>query len=72
MTVLRFNPDARILGVVWPLFVIAAMLTISLSLRRLLDLFLEEGDPRRYYVSQAILYGGTFLIIAMSIWLKHR
>ena len=46
--------------------------TISLSLRRLLDLFLEEGDPRRYYVSQAILYGGTFLIIAMSIWLKHR
>jgi hypothetical protein len=57
---------------VWPLFVIAAMLTISLSLRRLLDLFLEEGDPRRYYVSQAILYGGTFLIIAMSIWLKHR
>jgi hypothetical protein len=31
----------------------------------------EEGDPRRSYVSQAILYRGTFVIIAMTVWLKH-
>jgi hypothetical protein len=72
MTVLWFNPDARILGVVWPLFAIAAALVIGLVLRSLVDRFLEEGDPRRYYVSQAVLYVGTFLIIAMSVWLKHR
>jgi hypothetical protein len=39
---------------------------------RVVDRFLKEGDPRRYYISQAILYGGTFLIIAVSVWLQHR
>jgi hypothetical protein len=34
--------------------------------------FLEKGDPRRCYVSQATLYGGTFVIIAVSVWLRHR
>ena len=72
MTVLPFNPDARLVGILWPFFVIAAALAIGLLLRSLVDRFLEEGDPRRYYVSQAILYGGTFLIIAVSVWLRHR
>jgi hypothetical protein len=56
----------------WPLFVIAATLAIGLLLRSVVNRFLEEGDPRRYYISQAILYGGTFLIIAVSVWLQHR
>jgi hypothetical protein len=72
MTVLPFNPDARLVEILWPFFVIAAALAIGLLLRSLVDRFLEEGDPRRYYVSQAILYGGTFLIIAVSVWLRHR
>jgi hypothetical protein len=70
MTVLPFNPDAP--GILWPFFVIAAALAFSLLLRGLVDRFLEEGNPRRYYVSQAILYGGTFVIIALSVWLRHR
>jgi hypothetical protein len=49
-----------------------AALAIGLLLRTLVDRFLEEGDPRRYYISQAILYSGTFLIIAVSVWLRHR
>jgi hypothetical protein len=70
--ILRFNPDARILGVLWPFFAIAAALAISLLVRSVVDRFLEEGDPRRYYISQAILYGSTFVIIAMTVWLRHR
>jgi len=72
VTVLPFNPDERLLATVWPLFAIAAALAIGLMLRSVVDRFLEEGDPRRYYVSQAILYGGTFAIIAVSVWLRHR
>ena len=34
---------------------------IGLLVRSLVDRFLEEGDPLRYYVSQSILYGDTFL-----------
>jgi hypothetical protein len=49
----------------WPFFAIAAALAISLLVRSVVDRVLE-GDPRRYYVSQSILYGGTFLIIAVS------
>jgi hypothetical protein len=49
-----------------------AALGIGLLVRSAVDRFLEEGDPRRYYVSQEILYGGTSLIIAVSVWLRHR
>ena len=72
MTVLPFNPDARILEVWWPFFAIAAALAISLLVRSVVDRFLEEGDPRRYYIGQPILYGGTFVIIAVSVCLQHR
>jgi hypothetical protein len=37
-------------------------------LRSVVDRFFEDGDPRRYYVSQEILYGGTFVTIAVSVW----
>jgi hypothetical protein len=49
----------------------AGALAIGLLLRSGIDRFLEEDDPRRYYVGQAILYGGTFVIIAVSVWLRH-
>jgi len=72
MTVLPFNPDAHIPTVLWPFFAIAAALATSLLVRSVVDRFLEKVDPCRHYISQAILYGGTFLIIAVSVWLQHR
>ena len=72
MNVLPLNPGARIPEVLWPFFAIAAALAIGLLVRSEEDRFLEEGDPRRYYVGQAILYGGTFLLIALSVWLRQR
>jgi hypothetical protein len=39
----------------------------------LVDRFLErKANPRRHYIGQPILYGGTFVIIAVSVWLRHR
>jgi hypothetical protein len=72
MTVLPFNPDPRLVAVLSPLFLFAGALAIGLPLRRVVDRFLEDDDPRRYYASQAILYGGTFVIIPVSVWLQHR
>jgi hypothetical protein len=43
MTVLPFDPDARLLGVLLPLFMIAGALAIGLLLRIAIDRFLEEG-----------------------------
>jgi hypothetical protein len=37
-----------------------------------IDRFIAEGDPRRLYIAQAILYGGAFVIVALSVWLRHR
>jgi hypothetical protein len=65
---LPFNPDARLLAVLWPLYVIAAALVAGLALRRFVGRFLEEGDPRRQLISQAILYAGAFVEIAVSMW----
>jgi len=33
----------------------------------LLDRFLAEDDPRRFYIAQVLLYGGTFIVIAASV-----
>jgi hypothetical protein len=40
MAVLPFNPDARLVGVLWPFFAIAAAPGIGLLLRSLIDRFL--------------------------------
>jgi hypothetical protein len=72
MTISPFNPDARLLVAMWPLFIAAAALAIGLALRRLIDRFLAEDDPRRFYIAQVLLYGGTFIVIATSVWLRHR
>jgi len=47
-------------------------LAIGLALRSLHDRFLAEDDPRRFYIAQVVLYGGTFIVIAVSVWLRHR
>jgi hypothetical protein len=41
-------------------------------LRRIVDRFLAEGDPRRFYIAQVILYGSTFIAIAVSVWAGTR
>ena len=43
-----------------------------LALRSSIDGFLAEDDPRRFYIAQMLLYGGTFIVIAASLWLRHR
>jgi hypothetical protein len=53
-----------------PLFIAAAALAVGLALRKLIDRFLDEDDPRRQLIAQALLYGGTF--IAPVMWLRHR
>jgi hypothetical protein len=50
-----------------PLLAGAAALAIGLLVRSLVDRFLEEGGPRRYYVSQSILYGDTFLHFVVGL-----
>jgi hypothetical protein len=29
-------------------------------------------DPRRFYIAQVLLYGGTFFVIAAPCGLRHR
>jgi hypothetical protein len=72
MIVAPIHPDARIITTFAPLFVAAAALAIGLALRRVIDSFLDEDDPRRQVMAQALLYGGTFVVIALSVWLRHR
>jgi hypothetical protein len=71
MTVAPFNPTPRTrLGVVVSITSLA--LVAGLMLRRFVGRFLPEGDPRRQLIAQAMLYGGTFIVIAVSVWLRHR
>jgi hypothetical protein len=72
MTVSPFSPDPRLLVIMSPLFIAAAALAVGLALRSLIDRFLAEDDPRRFYLAQVLLYGGTFIVIAASVWLRHR
>jgi hypothetical protein len=57
---------------IWPLFIAAAALAIGLALRSFIDCFLDEDDPRRFYIAQVLLNGGTFIVIAASVWLRHH
>jgi hypothetical protein len=72
MMVTPILPDPRIVATFVPLFVAAVALAIGLVLRRVVDRFLKEGDPRRELIAQALLYGGTFVVVAGSLWLRHR
>jgi hypothetical protein len=72
MTVLPFDPDPRLLGAFLALAVTAPAVVMGLALRRFLSRWLPEDDPRRQLIAQAMLYGGTFIVIAVSLWLRHR
>ena len=72
MTVLPFDPDPRLLGAFLALAVTAAAVVMGLALRRLVGRYLPKNDPRRQLIAQAMLYGGTFIVIAVSVWLRHR
>jgi hypothetical protein len=67
-----FHPDPRLLDILGPVYAAAGALAIGLVLRRVVDRFLDEGDPRRQLIAQAILYGGLFVAVAASMWLRHR
>ena len=72
MTVLPFDRDPRLLGAFFALVVTAAAVVIGLGMRRLVGRCLAEDDPRRQLVAQVLLYTGTFVAIAASVWLRHR
>ena len=72
MNVLPFHPDPRLNAIVAPFAIASVALTLGLLLRRVVNRFLEEGDPRRQLIAQAMLYGGTFVVIALSVWFRHR
>ena len=72
MTVLPFDPDPRLLGAFLAPAVTGAAVVMGLALRRLVGRYLPENDPRRQLIAQAMLYGGTFIVIAVSVWLRHR
>jgi hypothetical protein len=50
----------------------AASLAVGLALRRFLGRWLPEDDPRRQLIAQAMLSAGTFIVIAVSVWLRRR
>jgi hypothetical protein len=52
MAVLPFDPDPRPVAVALLLFITAAALAIGLLLRRVVDRFCDEDDPRRFYIAQ--------------------
>jgi hypothetical protein len=72
MNIAPFHPDPRLLNVLWPLYVAAGALAVGLALRRVVDRFLDEGDPRRQLLAQLILYGGLFIVLLVSAWMRHR
>jgi hypothetical protein len=50
---------------------VIANVALALGLRRFVDR-LEQDDPRQQLIARALLYGGTFVVIAMSVRLRHR
>jgi hypothetical protein len=45
---------------------------IGLARRRMVDRYLEKNDPRRQLIARAIPYGGIFIVVAVSVWLRHH
>jgi hypothetical protein len=72
MNVAPFHPDPRVVVFSEMLALPSLALVAGLALRRFLSRWLPEDDPRRQLVAQALLYGGTFIVIAVSVWLRHR
>jgi hypothetical protein len=64
MIVVPFHADPRLVAIFAPLVVAGVAFVIGLALRRIVDRYLHEDDPRRQLIAQALLYGGTFAVIA--------
>ena len=62
----------RVLAMLEAFYVFAAALLVGLVLRRIVDRHLAKSDPRRLHIAQAILYGGVFVLVALSVWFRHR
>jgi hypothetical protein len=54
------------------LVVTAVAVLMGLTLRGVVGRYLAEDDPRRQRVAQVLLYAGTFIVIAASVWLRRR
>lgn len=67
MSALPFHPDARLNAIVAPFATVSVALVLGLLLRRGVNRFLDEGDPRRQLIAQAVLYAGAFIVIAVSM-----
>lgn len=67
MSALPFHPDARPNAIVAPFATVSVALVLGLLLRRGVNRFLDEGDPRRQLMAQAVLYAGAFIVIAVSM-----
>jgi hypothetical protein len=72
MMVSPFRPDPRVLVFLEGFTVTSIALAAELALRRFVGRWLPEGNPRRQLIAQAILYGGAFILVAVSVWLRHR
>jgi hypothetical protein len=73
VTVAPFNPTPAGMVALLAMFSITAVaLAAGLALRRFLSRWLPADDPRRQLIAQVLLYGGTFIGIAVSVWLRHR
>jgi len=72
MNVAPFHPDPRILDLFAFFAITAGALAAGLVLRKALNRFLAEDDPRRMFIAQVLLYSGAFIVIVVSTWLRHR
>jgi hypothetical protein len=72
VNILPFHHDPGLDLVAIFLGITAASLAIGLLLRRVVDRFFAADDPRRQLVAQALLYGGTFVAVVVTVWLGHR
>jgi hypothetical protein len=50
--------------------VMVAMLTAMGLLRMIVDRNLAPDDPRRRFIAQLLLYGGTAIFVLVMLWLR--
>jgi hypothetical protein len=72
MNIAPFHPDPLVVAFFDAVSLPALAVTAGLALHRLIGRFFAEGDPRRQPIAQVLLYAGAFVLIAVSIWVRHR
>jgi hypothetical protein len=71
MNVLPFDPDPRFVAFFRRILFGAAAAALGLALRKAIGRFLDEDDPHRELIAQALLYGGTCAVIALAKFLAR-